>query len=120
MKFKLDENFGARTQHIFVAAGYDAETVHQEKLSGATDKQLYKVCAEEGRCLVTLDMDFADVTRYPPQITSGIVVIRVSRNPSLMLLEQMMRQLLLTLTQHPIEKHLWIVEPNRIRIHQPK
>lgn len=32
MKFKLDENFGIRTQHIFEKAEHDAQTVRQELL----------------------------------------------------------------------------------------
>ncbi len=30
MKFKLDENFGARTQHLFQEAGHEVETVFVE------------------------------------------------------------------------------------------
>lgn len=38
--------------------------------------------------MVTLDLDFSDVTRFPPAQANGIVVIRVPRNPSLTLLQQ--------------------------------
>ena len=61
MKSKLDENFGTRTQHIFRDAGHDVETVREEELQGSTDLQIYEVCRSENRCLVTLDLDFADV-----------------------------------------------------------
>ena len=76
MKFKLDENFGARTRSVFEQSGHDVQTVRQETLSGTDDQNLYAVCCAEGRCLVTLDLDFADVTRFPPHEASGIVVIR--------------------------------------------
>jgi len=118
MKFKLDENFGTRTYNIFESVGYDVQTVRQESLQGATDQQIYEACCAEGRCLVTLDLDFADVVRFPPQKTGGIVVIRVSRNPSLFLLESLIRQFLETLTEISVKKRLWIVEVGRIRIHQ--
>jgi hypothetical protein len=48
----------------------------------------------------------------------GVAVIRVPRNPSLPLLEQLIMQLLNVLTQSPIERRLWIVEVDRIRVHQ--
>ena len=70
MRFKLDENFGTRTQHIFRGAGHDVQTVREEALRGASDWHLYEVCCAEQRCLVTLDLDFADVTRFPPEKTS--------------------------------------------------
>ena len=118
MKFKLDENFGSRTQEIFLAAGHDIQTVRSQKLQGCLDQNLYEVCCKEQRCLVTLDLDFADVTRFPSNATSGIVVIRAPRNPSIVLLEQLVRQFLQALAQIPVEKKLWIVEVGRIRIHQ--
>lgn len=56
MKFKLDENFGTRTQQIFRAAGHDVQTVCDEGLQGSSDQYLYEVCYTEQRCLVTLDL----------------------------------------------------------------
>lgn len=118
MKFKLDENFGTRIQQFFHAAGHDVQTVHNQELQGCSDLRLYEVCCIEQRCLLTFDLDFADVTRFPPAQTNGIVVIRVPRNPSLSLLELLVRQLLQAITQMSVEKKLWIVEIGRIRIHQ--
>lgn len=118
MKFKLDENLGARTQHIFEEFGHDAHTVRQELLQGATDQQIYEICCNESRCLVTLDLDFSDVVRFPPQDAGGIVVIRVPRNPTLVLLESLVRQFLQTLASMTPERNLWIVEVGRIRVHQ--
>lgn len=118
MKFKLDENFGTRTQEIFRTKGHDVHTVFDEGLQGNSDQHLYNVCCAEQRCLVTLDLDFADVTRFPPNQAAGIVVIRVPRNPSLPLLERLIHQFLQMLTQASVEKHLWIIEVGRIRVHQ--
>jgi predicted nuclease of predicted toxin-antitoxin system len=118
MRFKLDENFGRRTQRLFVEAGYDVHTVAQESLNGADDQTLYATCWREQRCLVTLDLDFSDVIRFPPEPTSGIVVVRVPHNPSLSLLEQLISTFLHYLLHNPIERQLIIVEAGRIRIHQ--
>jgi predicted nuclease of predicted toxin-antitoxin system len=118
MKFKLDENFGTRTQSLFRASDHDVETVYEESLSGATDEQIYHVCQAEDRCLVTLDLDFANVLRFPPKDTGGIAVIRLPRNPSLSTLEQLIRQLLKNLESMAIAGQLWIVEVGRVRVHQ--
>ena len=98
MRFKLDENIAARTQQIFRDAGHDVQTVRDQHLQGSSDQYLYKVCGDERRCLITLDLDFSDVTRFPPDGVYGIVVIRLPRNPSLQSLEQLIRQFLQTLT----------------------
>lgn len=118
MQFKLDENFGTRTQRLFRDAGHEVQTVRSQGLRGSSDQNLYEVCCSEGHCLVTLDLDFADVTRFPPENTDGIVVIRVPVNPSLTLLEQLVRQFIQALARMAAEKRLWIVEPGRIRVHQ--
>ncbi len=118
MKFKLDENFGTRTQRLFAASGHDVQTVLDESLGGASDQLLYQVCQSETRCLVKFDLDFANVLRFPPANSAGIVIIRVPKNPTLATLESLVRQFLLALEETPIAGKLWIVEMGRIRIHQ--
>ena len=118
MRYKLDENLGTRTQDLFWARGHDVQTVRSEELQGCTDARLYEVCRQEQRCLVTLDLDFADVTRFPPSDANGIVVIRVPQNPSLPLLEQLIRQFLEFSMSTLVDRRLWIVEMGRVRIHE--
>ncbi len=118
MRLKLDENFGARTRSILQDAGHDAQTVRDESLEGVSDHCLYEVCCSEQRCLITLDLDFADVTRFPPAKAGGIVVIRVPRNPSLSLLAELVRSFLRLAGKMSVEKKLWIVEVDRVRVHQ--
>ena len=36
MKFKLDENFGIRTQQLFRAAGHDVQTIRGQRLQGCS------------------------------------------------------------------------------------
>ena len=118
MKFKLDEKFGTRIHWIFRSEGYDVTTVNDQGLQGCSDQNLYEVCCTEKRCLVTLDLDFTDVICFSPSKSSGIIVIRVPRNPSLDLLEKLILQCLQALTRMEVAKKLWIVEVGRMRIHQ--
>jgi predicted nuclease of predicted toxin-antitoxin system len=118
MKFKLDENFGTRTQEILKSAGHDVYTVFEQNMQGCSDQHLYEVCCSEKCCLITLDLDFANVIRFPPKNTSGIIVIRIRRDATIEMLEQLAHQVLLALNQRSVEHELWIVEFGRIRIHQ--
>ena len=61
MKFKVDENLPIEAAELLRQAGYEATTVHEEKLSGSTDLNLASICQQESRALVTLDVDFADI-----------------------------------------------------------
>ena len=67
MRFKLDENLPAEAADLLRDAGYDAVTVLEQEMSGETDASVAAVCEQEGRVLVTLDTDFADLRTYPPR-----------------------------------------------------
>lgn len=118
MKFKLDENFGTRSQWLFRAAGHDVVTVREELLEGATDRRLFNVCKDEKRCLITLDLDFSNVVRFPPHTSAGIAVIRLPQNSNLVVIEKVIKRFLNAIEREPISGQLWIIETDRIRIHQ--
>ena len=65
MRFKLDECLDVRLAALFSNAGHDIQTIHQENLSGAQDDQVYSVCLQEERTLLTQDMDFSNPFRFP-------------------------------------------------------
>lgn len=89
----------------------------EERLNGVPGLRLYEVCASERRCLITPDLDFADVVRFPPRTGGGIAVLRPPGSGSLNLLSPLVRTLLTAIERKPITGNLWIVEPGRIRIH---
>lgn len=118
MKFKLDENLGRGIARILHEAGHDVATVYDQKLSGANDQTIYDVCQREQRCLITLDLDFSNVLRFPPEPTAGIVVLRPDNKAIINTITALARQLVTGLKQENLSGRLWIVETGRIRVHQ--
>ncbi|MCC6763163.1 MAG: DUF5615 family PIN-like protein [Deltaproteobacteria bacterium] len=116
--FKLDENLSPALKEPLVAAGHDVATVAEEGLQGAPDERVAEACRGESRCLITADEDFAQIIRYPPALYSGLVVLRHPR-PSLRRLRDLLRQVVSAVEMESPQGKLWIVEPGRIRIHDP-
>lgn len=117
MKFKVDENLPLIVADRLQQAGYDASTVVDQQMEGAADAELARVCREEQRVLVSLDLDFADIRTYPPHEMPGLLVFRLTLQDKLHVME-VLERLLLALDEEPIEQALWIVEDRRIRIRQ--
>jgi predicted nuclease of predicted toxin-antitoxin system len=119
MLIKLDENLGERGRQLFVDAGHEVSTVKDEGLEGAEDAVVIDACRAEGRCLVTLDLDFSNPFRFPPEQQAGIAVIRLPHRISPTDLYAAVAGLITALGRDPIAGKLWIVERHRIRIYQP-
>ena len=115
MKFKIDENMPIEVAESLRNAGYDSVTVTEQNLTGASDVNLAAICRKEKRILVTLDNDFADIRTYPPDKFPGILVMRLNRQDKLHVLEVFSHAMRL-FPKEPIEKHLWIVEEDKVRI----
>lgn len=117
MKIKLDENIGRRGIELLQAAGHDVMTVRDQNLQGASDETLFDVWGGEGRVLITLDHDFGEVLRFPPERGAGLVILEPGpRLTPGSLLGRLRDFLALAETRSPFGA-LWIVEPGRVRVH---
>ena len=117
MKFKLDENIGRRGLDLLRRAGHDVVTVRDEGLAGAPDEEIFSVVVSESRALITLDYDFAQILRFPPHSSAGVVVLELGGRASLEALLDRLRALLTNLDSHSVAGRLWIIEPGRVRMH---
>lgn len=71
MMLKLDENLDVRLVSMLRRAGHEVATVRDQGLAGVDDQALYACCTSEARILVTLDLDFANVLRYPQRLVEA-------------------------------------------------
>ncbi len=115
MRFKIDENLHDDVAALLVSEGHDAETVYSEGLRGCVDPVLGQHCANEGRAIVTLDLDFADIRAFPPATTPEIIVLRVhdQSRPTVL---RVMAQVIELLRTEAVAGRLWIVVAGRLWI----
>lgn len=113
---KIDENLPVEVADLLNAAGHDAMTIVQQNMAGDPDTNAAAVCRREGRAVVTLDLDFADIRTYPPADYPGIIILRAVDQSKDAVLD-LVRSLVAALaTEEPLEGHLWIVRDGGLRI----
>lgn len=119
MKFKLDENLPADLATYLSEAGHDVEDVVAEGLGGEEDPPVLARATAEGRMLLTFDLDFADVRRYPPGRHAGIVVFRL-HDQRWRTLQGPVKRLLAGGKLEDLEGGLALVDESRVRCKRAK
>jgi predicted nuclease of predicted toxin-antitoxin system len=118
MRLKLDENIPDSACDELAAQGHDVHTVHDESLSGAADPMIGRAATAESRVLVTFDLDFADIRRYPPGTHAGVIVLRTSRTDIDSCLAALAR-LVFNVPETDIPGNLVVVDDDKVRIRRP-
>ena len=114
MRFKIDENLPLVAKATILEVGHDCHSVYDEGIDGGSDAELIEACRREGRVLVTLDLDFADIIRYPPTDCAGIVILRLPDQSPPCICSRL-QELLGVIARMEMKGHLVIAAPTRIR-----
>jgi len=117
LRFKLDENIPRRVEPALTRLGHDVETALSEGLAGAPDPTLFAACKAEGRVLVTLDLDFADIRGYPPGSHSGVWVLRPADQAFASVLSLVLAGVRLAAMERTAGQ-LWVIDEKRVRIRE--
>ncbi len=76
MKLKLDENLSRHLKPVLIGLGHDVLTAEDENLLSHPDTEIAQAAKEEQRMLLTLDVEFADLRKYPPGSHPGVILFR--------------------------------------------
>lgn len=77
MRFLLDANLPRAAVAIVEKFGHTVEFARDAGLGTAPDEVIAQRACSTQAVLITRDLDFADVRRYPPGDHHGIVVLRL-------------------------------------------
>ena len=81
MNIKVDENLPSQLALKLQNLGHDVCTVQDEGLLGSMDGEIWEAVESESRFLITQDLDFSDIRKFPLRAGSGVLLIRL-RTPS--------------------------------------
>jgi predicted nuclease of predicted toxin-antitoxin system len=120
MRFLIDANLPRAVIAALESAGHQVEFARDVGLGAAPDEQIAARARESGAALLTRDMDFADVRRYPPDQYFGIVVVRLPDTAVAIEIVHVLKRFLLEPGfLEPLSGRLAIVEVDRVRFRPP-
>ncbi len=76
MKIKLDESLSRHLKPLLLEAGHDTATAADQHLLAKSDTEVGAAAENEGRMVFTLDLEFADLRKFPPGAHPGVVLFR--------------------------------------------
>jgi predicted nuclease of predicted toxin-antitoxin system len=77
MKLKLDENLPESLVGELAALGHDVDNVRLEGITGQSDPDIWRAAQQDGRFLITQDLDFSDNRRFAPGTHHGLMLVRL-------------------------------------------
>lgn len=118
IKLKLDENISRHLKPKLTELNYDVMTVIDQGLLAQPDTAIARTVKTENRMLLTLDLEFADLRKYPPGTHPGIILFR-PRSFGPLAVNRFIEDFVRSSDLRKLVGCVVIVEPFRVRIRKP-
>lgn len=115
--FLIDEDLPRNLAELLRARGHNAQDVRDVELRGQPDSRIFAYALENELALITADIEFAHIHRYPPGTHHGIVLLRFPNEAHADVLRHVTVTALSLLDAKEISGNIVVVEPGQIRIH---
>ncbi len=119
MNIKLDENMPAALAQRLAKLGHEVNTVLEEGIGGSSDEVVWETVQEEGRFLITQDLDFSDLRRYTPGTHHGLMLVRL-RNPGRLALRDRVEAAFQNEDVSRWQRCFVVLTENKLRVRRPK
>ena len=119
MKIKLDENLSQYLKQSIQQEGIDVETTLDEGLQGRPDLEVGAAARNEGRMLFTLDVEFADLRKYPPGSHPGVILLR-PRTMGFLSVNRFVLEFIQSTDLRKLAGCVVIVEPGQVGVRRPQ
>ena len=119
MKLKLDENLSRHLAEPLTKFGHDVTTAAQEGLLSRPDIEVAAAAKTEDRMLLTLDLEFGDLRKYPPGSHPGVILFR-PRSFGPLAVNLFVEDFIRVTDLNSLARCLVVVEPSRVRVRQER
>lgn len=115
LRFLTDEDVPRSTARILRDAGFDAVDVRDVGLRGKSDALVFAYAQREERLLISCDLGFSNILKYPPSQNVGLLVVRI---PDSEPIDRFNHEVLRAVTEvgENLRQHLAIVEIGKVRL----
>lgn len=72
----IDEDLHRSLKEVFEKLGYQVKDVRDFSLSGASDDEVFNFTKKNKAILISGDLGFANILRFPPKSHYGIIILR--------------------------------------------
>jgi len=115
MNFLTDECVYNITTQLLRSWRHDVLTTQEVGLAGKPDENILAYAVEHKRILLTIDMDFSNIRRFPPANHTGIIVLKI-RPRIVEKVHQVLAQVLRDIDMEKLGKSLVIIDQSKYRI----
>ena len=118
MRLKLDENLSRHLKSALTTLQHDVSTAQDEGLLSQPDPVIAEAAQREERVLQTLDVEFANLKKYPPGSHPGIILFR-PRSLGPLAVNRFVEGFMHAARLEELLRCVVIVEPHRVRVRYP-
>jgi predicted nuclease of predicted toxin-antitoxin system len=115
LNFLADECVYNITTLFVRSLGHNILTVQETGLAGTSDENVLRFAIEHERILITIDMDFSNIRRFPPKSHTGIIVLKI-RPQTVEKVHKVLAQVLRELDAEQLGKSLVIIDQGKYRV----
>ncbi len=115
-QFVIDEDMPRSTARVLRDSGYEVKDIRDHGLRGADDKKIYQFAQKNQAVLVTGDLGFGNIIRFPIGSHFGIVIAHFPNEITPNEINRQMVERLKDLSEVDCKGNLIIIEPGKVRI----
>jgi predicted nuclease of predicted toxin-antitoxin system len=115
MKFFADECVYYATTQLLRSWQHDVVTAQEAGLAGKPDEDILAYAIKHERVLITIDMDFSNIRRFPPRTYIGIIVLKI-RPRVAEKIHSVLEQVLRDVDKEQLSKSLVIIDQSKYRV----